>query len=408
MKRSKIIILSLLVITLLLGVNPIFSQTLIIDTVAGNGDVGYNGDEIIAENASLYSPMSVCLDGMGRIYIADSQNNRIRMVEQVGEKRVIHSVAGNGIFGYAGDEHKAVKASFSFPMGVAVETLDKPDPKYPDKKAVRIFIADTRNNKVRMVNEFGIMRTIAGSGRFGFSGDNGPAVKADLAWPSEVSLDKAGNVYIADTYNNRIRVVYNPNNVPNPGTIAAAPHIKDPKQGHIYTIAGTGKAGYGGDTQSALIANLNHPWDISVPNGELYISDKDNHIIRKVDSSGIITTIAGLAGVPGYYGDVLKATEEKLNTPYGLWTDGKNVYVADAMNSRIRDVDVANNSIATIVGIGEFGFAGDGAPAKDSFLSHPVDIFGDGNGSFYICDLENARIRIIKPEGTQSTTKKAQ
>ena len=191
-------------------------------------------------------------------------------------------------------------------------------------------------------------------------------------------------------------MVYNPNSLPNPGPIAGAPHIKNPQNGYIYTIAGTGKAGYGGDGEAATIANLNHPWDVYTANGEVYISDKDNHIIRKVDKNGIISTIAGLPGMPGYYGDVLRATEEKLHTPYGLWTEGNVVYIADAMNSRIRKIDVSANAVSTIAGSGEFGFAGDGAPAINCFLSHPVDIFGDGKGSFYICDLENSRIRVIK------------
>lgn len=397
MKKNLKILITL--ILLLVSSEYLTSQN-IIDTVAGNGDIGYNGDAILAVKAALYSPMSIALDGMGRIYIADMQNNRIRRVDETG---VIYTVAGNGVFGYSGDENKAVKASFAFPMGVAVETLDKPDPNYPDKKAVRIYIADTRNNRIRMVNEFGIMRTIAGSGRFGFSGDNGPAVKADLANPSQVALDKSGNVYIADTYNNRIRVVYNPNNLPNPGPIVGAPHIKNPQNGFIYTIAGTGQPGYGGDGGPAILANLNHPWDIATADGTLYISDKNNHIIRKIDNNGNISTVAGLPGVPGYYGDVLKATEEKLNTPYGLWTDGNNVYVADSMNSRIRKVDVGANTIATFVGIGEFGFAGDGAPAEKCFLSHPVDIFGDGKGNFFICDLENSRIRKIYTTQTAGT-----
>lgn len=396
----------ILTIFMLLQISFLFSQLInaqnIIDTVAGNGVSGYNGDEILAVNASLYSPMSVWIDGMGRIYIADSHNNRIRRVDEMG---VIHTVAGNGVFGYGGDEQKAVKASFSFPQGVAVETLDKPDPNFPDKKAVRIYIADTRNNRIRMVNEFGIMRTIAGTGRFGFSGDNGPAVKADLAWPSEVSIDKAGNVYIADTYNHRIRVVYNPNNLPNPGPIVGAPNIKNPQNGFIYTIAGTGQAGYGGDGAQAILANLNYPWDIATPDGMIFISDKNNHIIRKIDNNGIITTVAGLPGVPGYYGDILKATEEKLNTPYGIHAEGNNVYVADSMNSRIRLVDTSANKISTFVGIGEFGFAGDGSPAEKCFLSHPVDIFGDGKGNFYICDLENARIRKITPAKTATGQK---
>jgi len=361
----------------------ILSGEMVIDTVVGNGEAGYNGDGIKAVNASLYTPMGVCVDEIGNIYIADTQNNRIRKVDTLG---VIYTVAGNGIFGYNGDERKAVKVNFAFPMGVYVQTVDKAN------KKVRIYIADTRNNRIRMVNEFGIIRTIAGSGRFGYSGDNGPATKADLAWPASVSLDKNGNVYIADTYNHRIRVVYMG------GTIAGDASksiIKNPKKGFIYTIAGTGKDGYGGDGELANIANLRYPWDVYPANGELYISDKGNHIIRKVGKDGKISTIAGLPGIPGYYGDVLSATEEKLNTPYGLWTDGKMVYIADSMNSRIRKVNVGANKISTIGGLGEFGFAGDGAPAISAYISHPVDIFGDGKGNFYICDLENERIRIL-------------
>ncbi len=380
MKRLQIV-LSALIIMFFTATLP---AELIIDTVVGNGTVGYNGDGIMAVNASLYTPMGVCLDELGNIYVADSQNNRIRKIDTLG---VIYTVAGNGVFGYNGDEQKAVKVNFAFPMGVYVETVDK------EKKKVRIYIADTRNNKIRMVNEFGIIRTIAGSGRFGYSGDNGPAEKADLAYPSSVTLDKNGNIYITDTYNHRIRVVYMG------GTIAGDANkniIKNPKKGFIYTIAGTGKGGYGGDGELANIANLRTPWDAFPANGALYISDKDNHIIRKVAKDGKISTIAGLPGIPGYYGDVLAATKEKLNTPYGLWTDGSQVYISDSMNSRVRRVDVANDKIFTIAGLGEFGFAGDGSPAVAALISHPVDIYGDGKGNFYICDLENSRIRVLK------------
>ncbi len=391
MKNLKILFFAV-VITMLLSFQV--SGETVIDTVVGNGEAGYNGDGIMAVNASLYTPMGVCVDEIGNIYVADSQNNRIRKIDTLG---VIYTVAGNGIFGYNGDEQKAVKVNFSFPMGVHVETVDKAN------KKVRIYIADTRNNRIRMVNEFGIIRTIAGSGRFGYSGDNGPATKADLAYPASVTLDKNGNIYISDTYNNRIRVVYMG------GTIAGDASkniIKNPKKGFIYTLAGTGKEGYGGDGEVANIANLRRPWDAFPAGGVLYISDKDNHIIRKVAKDGKISTIAGLPGVPGYYGDVLAATEEKLNTPYGIWSDGSKVYISDAMNSRVRLVDVPNNKISTIAGLGEFGFAGDGSPAVAALLSHPVDIFGDSKGNFYFCDLENSRIRILKGSSSSKTASK--
>ncbi|MBU1076431.1 MAG: hypothetical protein KKH98_04015 [Spirochaetes bacterium] len=383
MKNFKLIC----VILLSLLVTIPAQAELIIDSIVGNGDAGYNGDGVKAENASLYSPMGVCSDEIGNVYIADSQNNRVRMIDTLG---VINTVAGNGIFGYDGDERRAINCSFAFPMGVYAETIDKAN------KKVRLYIVDTRNNKIRMVNEYGIIRTIAGSGRVGYSGDNGPAEKADFAWPASVTLDKEGNVYIADTYNNKIRVIYRKGAIAGNGGNAI---IKNPKPGRIYTLAGTGRAGYGGDTELANIANLRHPWDIAISGGEIFIADKDNHIVRKVGNNGIITTIAGIPGIGGYYGDVLKATEEKLNMPYGIWADASGVYVADAMNSRIRMIDPKSDKISTIVGIGEFGLAGDGAPAANSLLSHPVDIFGDGTGSFYICDLQNQRVRIVKPEG---------
>ncbi len=386
-KTICIIILSLL-ITLPLQAE----EEVVINTVAGNMKAGYNGDSILADYASLYTPMSVCVDEWDRIYIADTQNNRIRMVDNL---KVIDSVAGTGIFGYNGDEKRATKCSFAFPMGLHVRTANQ------EKKKVDIYISDTRNNRIRMVNQYGIIRTIAGSGRFGFSGDNGPAERGDLKWPAGISLDNDGNIYIADSYNHRIRVVYMG------GTIAGDAGnkiIKNPKPRHIYTLVGTGKGGFGGDGRLATEANINTPWDVYPAGGELFIADKGNHIIRKVDKDGIISTIAGRPGIAGYYGDVLSATEEKINSPYGLWADENNVYIADAMNSRIRKIDPKANAIETICGIGEFGFAGDGAPAIMCMLSHPVDIFGDGKGKFYLCDLQNQIIRVITAPETATTT----
>lgn len=378
LKVTLIIVLSLLIISPLVRTEPI------IDSIVGTFQAGYNGDNIMAEQASLYNPMGVCADEFGRVYIADTQNNRIRVVDNL---NVIDTIAGNGIFGYNGDEKMGTKCSFAFPMGVHVVTADQA------KQTVRTYVADTRNNRIRMINENGIMITVAGSGRYGYSGDNGPATKCDLAWPSSVTLDVDGNMYIADTYNHRIRVVYKGGTIAGDGQKLIIPN---PKPRHIYTLAGTGKAGYGGDTKLANAANLNTPWDVYPVAGELFISDKGNHIIRKVDVDGVITTVAGIPGIAGYYGDILKATEEKIHTPFGIWADENFVYVSDSMNYRIRKVDHKADAVTTFSGIGEFGFGGDGAPTLNCMLSHPVDIFGDGKGTFYLCDLQNQRIRIIR------------
>ncbi len=371
----------------------------VIDTIIGNGFAGYNGDGIKAINASLYNPMSVCVDDIGNVYIADMQNNRIRMMDHLG---VIRTIAGTGLFGFNGDGQRAVKAHLGFPTGVYVRTVNK------ENKKVRVYFSDTRNNKIRTVNEFGVIRTVAGSGRFGLSGDNGPAAKADFKWPASINLDENDNIYIADTYNHKIRVIYSKGIIAGD---ASKKIISNPQPGYIYTLVGTGIAGYGGDGEMANLANLQAPWDVYPYNGELFISDKDNHLIRKVSKDGIITTIAGVPGESGYEGDILKSTEEKLNLPYGIFADASGVYFGDAMNFRIRKVNDKDLSITTVAGIGEFGISGDGAPANIAMMTHPVDIFGDGKGNYLICDLQNQRIRKLtstgaqKSEATKSTTK---
>jgi len=372
----------------------------IIDTVVGTAqEAGYTGDSIIAVDAHLYTPMSVTCDEFGRIYIADTQNNRIRVVDLSEKPHVIYSIAGNGIFGYNGDDKYGTKCTFAFPMGVAVQTSPRENKKA--ENAVQVYISDTRNNLIRMLNEYNIMTRVGGTGRFGYSGDGGPAEKAYFKWPSQICLDEAGNVYIADTYNHRIRVIYRKEG----STIAGnGGQIKNPKRDYIYCLAGTGIKGYGGDGKMADQANLNTPWDICAVGGTLYIADKGNHVIRKIDSSGIITTVAGIPGRPGYYGDILAATEEKLHTPYGVWSDGNDVYACDTMNSRIRKFPASSETIETFCGFGIFGFGGDGALAKESMISHPVDIFGTTKGpltgQFFFVDLQNQVVRVIKQETT--------
>ena len=383
--KNFLFILLLIVIIQTTG----FSEA-IIDTIYGNGKLIYNGDWQHAKNASFYYPMSICMDEIGNMYIADTYNNRVRRIRPNGN---INTIAGTGIFGNTGNllgGKKAVLCDIAHPMGVAAEVLDK------ENNIVRVYIADTVNNKIRMVNKAGRMVTIAGSGKYGDIGHNKKATLAELARPTEVTLDKSGNVYITDTYNNKIRVIYNPNNSSNPGPIAGASYIKNPKNGFIYTIAGTGILGYSQNETKAIKTHLNHPWDLCIANDEIYFTDKNNHIIRKIDKNGTISTIAGIARRPGYFGDVMQADKEKIHTPLGLWIDANNnLYFADSINLRVRKIDIIANTISTIAGNDEFGFGGDGTSAKYCFLSHPADVVGDNNG-IYVVDRENSRIRIIK------------
>ena len=219
--------------------------------------------------------------------------------------------------------------------------------------------------------------TFTGSNRIG---DDGPATAAQVFRPASVAVDGSGNLYIADTFNHRIR--------------------KLDSSGTITTIAGSGERGFGGP---AVYAQLRFPWGVATDGtGNLYIADQDNHRIRKVDSSGIITTIAGTAGRWGSEGDGGPATEARLSSPYDVAVDGAgNLYFADWGNHRIRKVD-SSGTITTIAGSGETGydrggFGGDGGPAVNARLSRPAGIALDGAGNLYFADTENHRIRVLTP-----------
>ena len=246
--------------------------------------------------------------------------------------------------------------------------------------AGNLYIADSGNHRIRKVDSSGTISTIAGSGEFGFGGDGGPAIDARLNYPSGVAVDGAGNVYIADLGNQRIRKV--------------------DSTGTITTIAGSGETGFGGggfggDGGPATEAQLNYPRGVAIDGaGNVYIADQGNQRIRKVDSTGTITTIAG-SGERGFSGDGDPATEAQLNYPWGVAVDGAgNVYIADLGNHRIRKVD-SLGTITTIAGSGEFGFGGDGGPAIDARLNYPSGVAVDGAGNLYIADSVNHRIRIL-------------
>lgn len=285
----------------------------IITTVAGNGDRGANGDGGPATQASLYYPKGMAIDSKGTIFIADTDNHRIRKVTPNG---IITTVAGNGAAQYNGDGIPATQAGFQ-PYDVAVD------------KQGNLFIADRSNNRIRKVNPDGIISTVAGTGAWAYGGDGGPANQAAIALPTRVAVDSQGNLLIADTENNLIRKVT--------------------PDGIIRTVAGTRAGGFYGDGMLATQTSLAYPKGITTDaQGNLYIADGSANRIRRVDKDGIISTLAG-NGVYAFGGDGGPATEASLALPEGLAVDPQgNVYIADLINCRIRKVVVPTTPLTVI------------------------------------------------------------
>jgi hypothetical protein len=338
-----------------------FAQTYVINTMAGNGDPGYSGNGGTAVSAELDNPSEAILDPSGNVYIADSYNNVIRLVNTSG---VISTFAGNGVGNYYGDGGPATAAELNTPYAVAIDVTGN------------VYIVDSYNNAIRMVNTSGIISTFAGyDGFFGYSGDGGPATAADLDFPTGVAADASGNIYIADNENNVIRLVNT--------------------SGIINTIAGNGIAGFTGDGGQATSAELNYPLGVMVNStGNIYISDYDNERIRVINTGGIISTIVG-NGVSGYSGDGGPASAAELFSPWGITMDGSgNLYIADADNNVIREVNTGN-IISTIAGNYAYGsgFSGDGGAATSAELYNPTGVALDGSGVLYITDQANNRVR---------------
>jgi uncharacterized protein (TIGR03437 family) len=330
-----------------------------IATIAGNGSQAFSGDGGLAASAGLNHPRGLAVDSSGNVYISDVDNHRVRRVSPSG---MISTVAGNGATGDSGDGGQAVNASLSDVNGLTLDDTGN------------LYIADAGNRRVRKVTPSGIISTVAGTGVQGFSGDGGPATNAQLNRPTSV-LFSAGNLYIADSSNQRIRKVSS--------------------NGTITTLAGNGVAGFSGDGGLATSASLDFPLGIAMDSaGTLYVADGNNNRIRRVSPNGVITTAAG-NGAGRFAGELVPAISASLNIPEGVAVDGGgNLLIADSGNNRVRKVD-SSGLISTVAGTGVDGFSGDGGPAIQAMLSLPWGLTTNAAGSIYIADRVNNRVRMV-------------
>ena len=337
----------------------------IIDTVAGNGDAGYAGDGGLARNASLNEPKGLCLDSSGNLYIADSENHVVRLVDRA--TGVITTVAGicrNGMTAAAS------------PQPVAAASMAEDTDPFADAST------DATQAYSQVTDVSGTVRYVTG-GRLTVeedAGDGGPANRARLNFPSAIAVDRVGNLYIADTMNHRVRRV-------------------DAETGLITTVAGTGQPRYSGDGGPANLAALNEPTGLAVKEDALYIADQSNNRVRRVElCTGIITTIAG-DGTAAYSGDGASAVQASLSGPSGVAVAGDGrVYVADTFNSRIRIVDSETGSITTAAGDGgTYRYQGPDEPSSSS-LSRPAAIAISHDGTVYMTDSDSHLIRRWDPQ----------
>jgi hypothetical protein len=413
-----------------------------IQTVAGNGNAGYGGDGAAATSAELNDPFGVFVDGTGNIFIADTDNSVIR--EVVASSGSIQTVAGNATPGYSGDGTPATSAQLDEPEGVSLDVTGN------------IFIADTYNSVIREVTiATGQIHTVAGTyyayeDSCNYSGDDNPAISAQLCLPSNVFVDGSSNLFIADTGNSVIREVLSAGStiqtVAGNGTLgyagdggaATSAELNNPSSmvvdtsgniyiadtdnfvvrelssGNIQTIIGNNTLAYSGDNGPATNAALNYPGQVFVDaSGNVYIADSENSVIRVVNTGSVAVTIAGVTIQPGAIetvagngtacptsnpgcGDGGLATAANLNLPYGLFVDGSgNIFIADTANSVIREVVAATGDIQTVAGNYTSAFAGDGDLASGASLYNPYGVLLDGHGNVYIADTENSAIRVV-------------
>jgi len=335
-------------------------QAQLISTIAGNGIQGYSGNGAQAVLSENHGPWGTIVDKSGNIYFADPDNNVISKVDVTG---VITRWAGTGTGGYSGDGGQANAAQL---LGPSFLTSDEKG---------NVYFVDDLNTRVRKIDTAGLITTIAGNGLLGYSGDGGPAIAASFNLIFGATPDNLGNIYISDLQNNVLRKV--------------------DVLGIVTTIAGTGISGFSGDNGLAILAQLNYPFQVAIDKvGNIYIPDEGNRRVRKIDKSGIITTIAG-DGVFGYSGDGGPAVLARVGVVYQVQIDASGqIFLADEGSNVIRKID-CSGIITTYAGTGTAGFTGDGGPAGAVELQNPVSAGTDATGDIYISDQFNYRIRKV-------------
>ena len=339
-------------------------------TIAGSGKPGFAGDGGPALAGQLRSMDQVAVDGQGNVYIADFENRRVRKVSASGTITTFAGRDGGGAFPANGS--RATSARLDAPHGVAVDAQGN------------VYVSDTNNGRVYRVTPGGTITTFAGTGQSSFSGDGGPATSARLYGPAGLAVDGQGNVYIADSYNQRVRKVS--------------------PSGTITTFAGTGKQGTSGNGGPATSAQLSYPSAVAADaQGNVYISGTSESRVRKVSRAGTITAFAG-KGAGVFSGDGGPATSAGLKQPTGVAADGQgNVYIADTANYRVRKVS-PSGTITTFAGTGAGGFSGDGGPATSAHLFSPHGVAVDGKGNVYVADTANYRVRKVGASATATAT----
>lgn len=337
-----------------------------ITTLAGTGQRIFSSDGRAASATPLVRPVALAIGAKGEIYVADG--NRVREIRSDG---TLVAFAGSGVQGDSGDGGPARDAELNSPQGLAVDS------------AGNVYIADTLNHRVRRVGSDGIIQTVAGTGQVGYSGDGDVATRANLNLPTGLAIGFQDSVFIADTGNNVVQLL--------------------DSDGRISTVVGTGEGGYRGDGDRARYALLNGPAGLAFDGeGNLYIADTLNERVREVGVDGSIETIAG-TGKPGFSGDGGPAYAAELNlatNPFqgmgqGITVDSRgNVFIGDALNHRVRRVDV-HGVITTVAGGSTGPSTGDGGVATDARLIAPLGVAVDAQGVIYVADGDDARVRRI-------------
>jgi sugar lactone lactonase YvrE len=324
-----------------------------ITTIAGTGSSGFSGDGGIATSARLNLPFNLTFDKSDNIYIADTYNNSIRKIDS--ETGIISTIIGTA--------DKKLVSELKTPTGLTFDNYQN------------LYIADLANLRIRKVNlETGSRMTLVGQR----SESEAPNINASLGGPFNVVFDKIGNLYISVNGDSKVSKV-------------------DFSTGKISTVAGTGVAGFSGDGMEAKEAQLSNPTGLALDGkGNLFISDSGNERIRKVDlTTGIISTVAG-TGVTGFSGDGIEATKTELSNPLGLaFNNEGDLFVVDRGNNRVRKINISTGIITTIAGTGEEGYSGDGDLARNAKLSNPTGLAFNNEGDLFVVDRGNNRIRKI-------------